>query len=253
MSTSIILKTIIYRETKRFLNVYNQTLIAPAINALLFFTIFTVIFSQRQSIVLNYEIFVASGLIVMSMMQNAYANTQSTMTTAKVLGFAVDTIIPPIPKIILLIGFISGGLIRGLLVGTIILILFAFLAKFHIQHPFILIFYSIFACTLFSLLGVIVGSISKNFDSSVSYNTYLITPITMLSCTFYSIKMLPEFWQKVTLFNPIFYIVDSFRFAIIGTSNSPFNVVTQMIFLISWILILGLIAYHLLKTKYHEM
>lgn len=249
----IILKTLIYREIKRFLNVYNQTLIAPSINALLFFSIFTVIFAKRQTFIINYEVFVASGLIIMSTMQNAYANSQSTMTTAKILGFSVDTIIPPIPTSTLLIGFVTGGVVRGLLVGSIITIIFSFLTNLTLHHPFILLTYAVLASVLFSLLGVIVGAISKNFDSSVSYNTYLITPITMLSCTFYSIKMLPEFWQKVTLFNPIFYIVDSFRFGILGIAESPFNIFIQMIFLIIWIAILALIAYHFLKTKYHEM
>ena len=118
-------KTLIYREVKRFLNVYNQTLIAPVVNSLLYFVIFTVIFSGRFNDV-NYQSFIASGIIIMAMLQNSYANTQSTITTAKVLGFVVDFIIPPISIKTLLFAILIAGIARGLIVGFISFITLSF-------------------------------------------------------------------------------------------------------------------------------
>ena len=130
---SVVLKTLIYREIKRFLNVYNQTIIAPIINSFLFFTIFTVVFSRSTGFQVDYKSFIASGIIMMAMLQNSYTNTQSTITTAKVLGFAIDVIIPPIPTRVLVFAFLIGGVARGLLVGLLSFTVLYFFANFSLH------------------------------------------------------------------------------------------------------------------------
>jgi ABC-2 type transport system permease protein len=196
--------------------------------------------------------FVVSGIVIMSVLQNSYSNTQSTMTTAKVLGFAIDTTLPPISSLTLLLAFLTGGVIRGLSIAIISMMVFSFFVDFTFHYLFIIFLYLLLASTLFSLLGVVVGSLSKNFDSATSYNTYLILPITFLSGTFYSVKMLSPFWQKVILFNPVFYIIDGFRFGFLGVMESHFGVLIPIFGLICCILITGFMAYNCLKNHYQS-
>lgn len=245
-------KALVFREVKRFLNVYNQTIIAPIINAFLYFTIFTVIFAHKENVNFDYKLFAVSGIIMMSVLQNAYSNTQSTMTTAKVLGFAVDTTLPPISNLTLLLAFLTGGVLRGLSVAIISMITFAFFVKMSFHSVLIIVIYLILASILFALFGIVVGSVSKNFDSAISYNTYFIMPITFLSGTFYSIKMLSPLWQKIILFNPVFYIIDGFRFGFLGITESHFGVIMPIFGLIICILIVGLIAFNCLKNQYNS-
>jgi ABC-2 type transport system permease protein len=245
-------KTLVFREVKRFLNVYNQTLIAPIVSSFLYFTIFTVIFASKQSISFDYKVFIASGITIMSILQNAYANTQSTMTTAKVLGFSIDTAIAPISNLTLTLAFLTGGLIRGLSIGVISIVVFAFFVDFPFYNPVIALLYAILATILFSLIGIIVGSLAKSFDSSASFNTYVILPLTLLSGTFYSVKMLPPFWQNIIAFNPIFYVIDGFRFGILGFSESSFNPLFPIIILASWVIGLSFVAYFMVKKYYYE-
>jgi ABC-2 type transport system permease protein len=245
-------KALVFREVKRFLNVYNQTLIAPIISAFLYFTIFTVIFAHKDTANFDYKLFVVSGIVMMSVLQNAYSNTQSTMTTAKVLGFSVDMTLPPISSFTLLLAFLTGGILRGLSIGVISLITFSFFVKMTFHSVFVIILYLILASALFALFGIIVGAISKNFDSAISYNTYFIMPITFLSGTFYSVKMLSPFWQKVILFNPVFYIIDGFRFGFLGVTESRFGAILPIFGLIFCILLIGFIAHYFLENKYRN-
>ena len=250
---SIPFQSLVKKEVKRFLNVYNQTIIAPIVNALLLFAIFTVVFKGRASSGINYTTFIASGIIAMSILQNAYLNTQGSLTTSKVLGFAIDVIIPPISPLTFMFAILTGGLIRGLLIGTIAIFCFSFFTEIPFFSPIFILLYAIFGCILFSLVGIIVGSLATNFDTATSYNTYIINPLTLLSCTFYSINMLPAFWQKVILFNPVFYLIDGFRYGIMGFSESPFNHVSPLFILLIWILGLMLISYFTIKQKYYEI
>lgn len=249
-------KTLLWREVKRFLKVYNQTIIAPIINSILYFSVFTIVFTKKGVSIeqaLNYKAFVASGIIVMAMLQQAFANTQSSITTAKVLGFVIDFIIPPLSKRTLLLAILLAGVIRGLLLGVLSFIVFGMFINFDINNIFLLIFYSVFSCALFALIGIIVGCLSKSFDSAVSYNTYFINPLTFLSGTFYSIAALPSFWQKMILLNPVFYIIDGIRYSIIGVSESPLpNHFIPIIILMIWTIVLSLISYYILKEKYHD-
>ena len=250
---SVVLKTLIYREIKRFLNVYNQTIVAPIINSFLFFTIFTVVFSRSTGFAVDYKSFIASGVIMMAMLQNSYTNTQSTITTAKVLGFAIDVIIPPIPTQVLVFAFLIGGITRGLLVGLLSFTVLYFFANFMLHNLLLLILYSILACSVFSLIGVIFGALSKNFDSATSFNTYFINPITLLSGTFYSITFLSPFWQKVILFNPVFYLIDGFRYALTGVTEAPFSPIFPLMFCVLTVVILFFVACIAVKEKYLDV
>ena len=247
---NIAFKTLLYREVKRFLNVYNQTIIAPIINCVLYFVIFSVIFKKDG---LHQQVFIASGIIMMSVLQNAYANTQSTITTAKVLGFLVDFIIPPISIKNLLFAIFFSGIIRGLIVAILGFITLSIFVNFHFYNIFLMFCYIFFAAGIFSFLGIIVGSVSKNFDSAMSYNTYIIMPVTFLSGTFYSVKMLSAFWQKVIAFNPVFYIIDGFRYSIIGTKEAEISSFATLSILSIVLILMGLIAYCFMKKKYHEI
>jgi ABC-2 type transport system permease protein len=252
---SVQFKTLVSRETKRFINVYNQTLIAPTVNSVLLFSIFTLVFAGHSNFNMGFEYkaFVASGLIMMAVLQNAFSNTQSTLTSAKVIGFSIDTILPPISPQTLMGGMLVGGAIRGILVGILSLAIFLCFTSFAFSYPFIAIAYVVLGSVLFALMGVAVGASTKSFDSSMSYNTYLIMPITMLSGTFYSIKMLPSVWQKFIIFNPVFYIMDGFRYGMLGITDSPFSNLTSFLIVFGWILIVAAVAYFFLKRKHYEL
>ncbi len=245
-------KTLVNREIKRFLNVYNQTLIAPIINSILYFAIFSVIFANRLDLSFNYKVFIIAGIVMMSVLQNSYANSQASMTTAKVLGFAVDFNLAPISSLTLTLAFLTGGVLRSFAISTISIFVFSLFTPLHF-HSLLLIFsYLLIASCIFSLIGIIVGAVAKNFDSGASYNTYLIMPLTFLSGSFYSVKMLTPLWQKVILFNPVFYIIDGFRSGFLGMQDSPFNLYFQLLPLTLFVALLFFFAHILVRKHYFE-
>lgn len=214
--------TLYKKETMRFLNVSTQTLLAPAITTMLFYIIFTVALGRRviEINTVDFAQFLAPGLICMSILQNAFANTSSSLLISKVQGNIVDILMPPLSEIELTIAFALGGITRGILVGLIVAITIYSFVPFYVENLVYLIYFSFSSALLLSLLGIICGVWSQKFDHMAGITNFVITPLTFLSGTFYSINSLPKFWQILAFLNPFFYIIDGFRYSILGINDS---------------------------------
>lgn len=249
--------TLYLREVLRFLKVYNQTLIAPLINSLLFLAIFSLALRGRLADIQGVPLqqFIIPGLIMMTVLQNAFANTSSTLTFGKVLGIIIDVLIPPLSPREITIAMSLGGASRGILSGIVVVITiyiigtFAFPGlAFEIQHWGLLVFYLFFASLTLSLIGMVAGIFSDSFDQMSAITSYVITPLSFLSGTFYSIKNLPEFWQQVNYFNPFFYMIDGFRYSFTGHNDA--SIETGMAYIIGLNIVLFIAVYLMLKKGY---
>ena len=223
--------TLYKREVGRFLKVWMQTLFAPVITTLLFMTVFKLAFGNRGELTgdfsgLDYNSFLAPGLVVMSMLQNAFQNTSSSLTIAKVQGSQVDFLMPPLSPLELTLGFIFGGVTRGLMVGIIgaVAIHFSGLASLSITNLWPVIWFSMMATIFLAALGAVGGIWAEKFDHLAAVTNFVIVPLTFLSGTFYDIKVLVEPFQSAAHFDPIFYLIDGFRAGFIGVSNSDLMV-----------------------------
>jgi ABC-2 type transport system permease protein len=211
-------KTIVIKEMVRVLRIWTQTIVPPAITMTLYFIIFgKMIGSQLQPIDgLTYMQFIAPGLIMMPVISAAYINTAGTFFMAKFQKSIEEVLVSPTPNYIVILGFISGGIFRALLISVIVSIISLFFTHLRIHYYFITFAIIFLAATLFSLAGMLNAIFANKFDDISFVPNFVLTPLTYLGGVFYSIKLLPSFWQHVSLFNPILHIVDAFRFGILG-------------------------------------
>ena len=214
--------TLYSKEVRRFLNVFAQTVLAPAITTLLFYIIFTISVdrSYLSTESFTFSQFLAPGLVCMSIMQNAFANTSSSILISKVQGNIVDVLMPPLSEYELTLSYSLGGVTRGLLVGLSVSIVIYLIVPIQITNLFIIIYFALFSSLLLSLLGILCGIWAKKFDHMASVTNFIILPLTFLSGTFYSIERLPEDWRFFAYLNPFFYIIDGFRYGFVGVSDS---------------------------------
>lgn len=198
--------TLLKKEVWRFLKVYHQTLFSPVVNIMLFFAVFCLSMGTHVPMVgdVPFPVFVSGGLVMMAAMQNAFANSSSSMVMGKVMGHFIDYLIPPLGAFELLFAFTMGAILRGLAVGLVAFITISFFVKITIFSFGLMFFYALFACAFLALLGVLCGIISETFDHMSAITSYIVTPLTFLSGTFYSTNALPEFWRNVAHFNPSF-------------------------------------------------
>ena len=224
-------KTLYFKEVKRFMNVATQTLLAPAITTLLFYGIFAIALGRGSFMVDVYSFseFLAPGLICMSMLQNSFANTSSSILISKVQGNIVDILMPPLSESELTLAYALGGATRGLIVGIVVAITVYLIVPLNIHSIFHILYFSILSSLLLSLLGIFCGVWSQKFDHMAALTNFVITPLTFLSGTFYSINKLPEVWQVFAQFNPFFYMIDGFRFGFLGIKDG--NIFIGMIIL----------------------
>ena len=244
------LRTLIYKETSRFINVYTQTLIAPLITLFLFLVIFVLSLGGegREIMGVPYTSFLAPGLLMMTMIQNAFSNSSSSIIISKIQGNIVDVLMPPLSSGEILAGYVLGSLFRGLLIGALgICALFLIL---HIQiHSFWMVLtYAVLGNIMLGTLGVIGGLWSEKFDHIAAVTNFIVTPMTFLSGTFYSYDSLPELWQKVALFNPFFYAIDGFRAGFIGVAEADIH--TGIILLTCLNAALVALAWQMLNSGY---
>jgi len=219
--------TLYKREVGRFLKVWMQTLLAPVVSTLLFMTVFKLAFGNRGELSgdfngLNYNDFLAPGLIVMAMLQNAFQNSSSSLTIAKVQGSQVDFLMPPLSSVELATGFIFGAVTRGLMVGAIsaIGIHFSGLASLSVDHLFPVIWFGLMATISLAAIGAMGGIWADKFDHLAAVSNFVIVPLTFLSGTFYDINVLVEPFITLAHFDPIFYLIDGFRYGFLGAANS---------------------------------
>lgn len=219
--------TLYKREVGRFLKVWMQTLLAPVVSTLLFMTVFKLAFGNRGELTgdfngLDYNDFLAPGLIVMAMLQNAFQNSSSSLTIAKVQGSQVDFLMPPLSPVELATGFIFGAVTRGLMVGAIsaIGIHFSGLASLSVEHLFPVIWFGLMATISLSAIGAMGGIWADKFDHLAAVSNFVIVPLAFLSGTFYDINVLVEPFIALAHFDPIFYLIDGFRYGFLDAANS---------------------------------
>lgn len=244
------LYTLIRREVERFLNVYTQTIIAPMVTTLMFFSVFALAFGGLARTIngVSFMEFIAPGLVMMAMVQNAFANTSSSLVISKVQGNIVDVLMPPLSAMEIFVGYAAGSVFRGMIVGictTVLLSLFVDLWP----HSFIAVLgYAVLGNLMLGSLGLAAGIWSEKFDHIAAVTNFIVTPMTFLSGTFYSVGMLPPFWQKLTLFNPFFYMIDGFRYGFIGHADS--NIAVGVLLLVVCNVFLAVLSYRMIKTGY---
>jgi ABC-2 type transport system permease protein len=213
--------TMMRREFVRIIRIWSQTLLPPVVTTSLYFIVFgTFIGSQLQPIHgYSYIQFIVPGLIMMSVITSSYMNTVSTFYFAKWMRNLDEILVSPTPDWVVIAGFVSGGILRGLLVGILVLIVSLFFTHLVIANIFVLIAAFILTSVLFSFAGLINGIYAKGFDGVSIVPTFVLTPLTYLGGIFYSISQFPPFWQKVSLANPILYMVNAFRYGFLGVSD----------------------------------
>ncbi len=218
--------TLYVKEVRRFLNVFTQTLLAPLVTTLLFLAIFTLALggAGRQVGGVDYAVFLAPGLMMMAILQNAFANTSSSLVISKVQGNIVDLLMPPLSAAELALGIAGGGVTRGLLVGATVGLGMWVFVPLQLHDPLFIAYHALMASTMLALLGMIGGIWAEKFDQIAAVTNFVITPLSFLSGTFYSIERLPESWQFVAHFNPFFYMIDGFRYGFIGHADGSLAV-----------------------------
>jgi ABC-2 type transport system permease protein len=214
----IALQTIVTKEVRRFTRIWVQTLLPPAITMSLYFVIFGNIVGSRvgQMGGFDYMQYIVPGLIMMAVITNSYSNVVSSFYSAKFQRSIEELMVSPVPPQIILSGYVIGGMVRGLLVGLIVTVLSLFFTQLHIHHVGIIIYSVLLTSILFSLGGFINAVFAKSFDDISIVPTFVLTPLTYLGGVFYSIDNLSPFFQTVSLFNPIVYMVNTFRYGILG-------------------------------------
>ena len=217
------IKTLYLRETKRFMKVYIQTIIAQVITTLIFLTIFSLAIGRARGEIngIPFTQFLAPGLIMMAILQNAFANATSSIMGAKMQGNIVDTLMPPLTAHELVLAYASGGATRGFLVGIAVTVSMVPFTPLTLTNLLLIFFYAISAAYMMSILGIISGIWAEKNEQMALITGLIVTPLSFLSGTFYSIERLPQFLQTLSMFNPFFYAIDGLRAGFIGYSDGP--------------------------------
>lgn len=244
------LRTLTSKEIRRFLKVYLQTIVAPVVTTLMFLAVFVLALGGRAADVAGvpFAEFLAPGLIMMAMTQNAFANTSSSLIIAKVQGNIVDVLMPPLSALELTVAFALGGLVRGLVVGVTVALCMALLVPMHLHQPLLLIYHGVMASLMLSLLGMLAGVWADKFDHMAAVTNFVVTPLSFLSGTFYSIDRLPPGFHAAVLANPFFYMIDGFRAGFIGHADGSLAVGAVVVGLTN--LGLAAVAYWMFRTGY---
>lgn len=241
--------TLYKRETWRFLKVWNQTLVAPVITTLIFLAVLTLAMGSNSARTIHdlpFVRFIAPGLIMMAMVQNAFANTSSSFMIAKLQGVIIDWLTPPMSASELLAGFAAGGITRGLMVGVTVGIAMAIFTPISVASWPVAIGFAVLSTTMLALLGVIAGIFGNTPDQVSAITNFIVTPLSFLSGTFYSIHDLPPLFRDISHANPFFYMIDGFRYAFTGTSDA--SPTTGALVLIGTNLVLIAIAHRMFAT-----
>ncbi len=213
--------TLYVKEVRRFWKVLVQTVVAPVITTLLYLAIFALSVGRLRPAVhgVPFIEFLAPGLIMMAMIQNAFANTSSSILISKVQGNIVDLLMPPLSPGELNFGIATAGVTRGILVGLVTAAGMSPFVSLHVEHVWAVLFYAVGASLMLSLLGMIGGIWSEKFDHLQAVTNFIVLPLTFLSGTFYSVEQLPAFAHTITHWNPVFYLIDGFRYGFTGQSD----------------------------------
>jgi ABC-2 type transport system permease protein len=248
-------RTLFYKELLRFWKVSFQTILAPVVTGLLYLLIFSHVLEENVRVFegrVNYTSFLIPGLVMMSVLQNAFANSSSSIIQSKITGNLIFVLLPPLTPLDLFLAYGLAAVVRGLAVGlgvfavTLWFSPAGFLAS--LANPFWMLAFAFLGSAILGVLGIIAGIWSEKFDQLAAFQNFVILPLTFLSGVFYSIHSLPAFWQRVSHFNPFFYMIDGFRYGFFGLSDVP-PIVSLAVVGSSWLLLSAFTLY-LLHTGY---
>ncbi|HKZ72539.1 MAG TPA: ABC transporter permease [Steroidobacteraceae bacterium] len=240
-------KTIVIREYGRIIRIWGQTIVPSAVTATLYFVIFGSLIGRRvgQMGGFDYMQYIAPGLIMMSVITNSYANVVSSFFGAKFGKHVEEMLVSPLPNWIIVSGYVVGGLVRGLLVGLVVTIVSLFFTKLAVHHFFVITAAAVLTAIVFSLGGFINAVFAKNFDQVNWIPTFILTPLTYFGGVFYSVSLLPEWAQKLSLANPILHMVNAFRYGFLGVSDV--SLATAFGIMIAAAIVLFGVALHLMN------
>ncbi len=212
--------TLFYKELLRFWKVAFQTVAAPVLTALLYLLIFGHVLDDHVQVHgVRYTSFLIPGLVMMQVLQNAFANSSSSLIQAKITGSIIFVLLPPIPYGAFFAAYVLASLARGLMVGVGVLAATVWVVEFNIVAPLWVLAFAVLGGAILGALGMLAGLWAEKFDQLAAFQNFLIMPLTMLSGVFYSIHSLPVFWQRVSHYNPVFYMIDGFRYGFFGVSD----------------------------------
>jgi ABC-2 type transport system permease protein len=217
-------QTLLYKELLRFWKVSFQTIAAPVLTALLYLLIFSHVLESRVAVFdgrVNYTAFLVPGLVMMSILQNAFANSSSSLIQSKITGNLIFVLLPPLSPLEMFGAYVLGAMVRGLAVGLGVLVVTIWFAPgvVAVSHPLWVLAFALLGSAILGILGLIAGIWADKFDQLAAFQNFIIVPLTFLSGVFYSIRSLPPFWQAVSHFNPFFYMIDGFRYGFFGLSD----------------------------------
>ena len=243
----IALQTIVAKEIRRFLRIWVQTILPSAITMSLYFLIMGKFIGSQLNDIDGYSYieFIAPGLIMMGIITNSYANSVSSFYSSKFQRNVEEMLVSPMPNHIIVLGYMLGGIARGLLVGITVTVVALFFTQLKIHSLGIVCITAVLTSALFSIAGLINGIFAKSFDDISIIPTFILTPLTYLGGVFFSVQMLPGFWQKVSLANPILYMVNSFRMGMLGISDV--NLVTSLLIIVGFTLTLFTVCLYVLN------
>lgn len=246
MNNRIALWTIITKEVRRFTRIWPQTLLPPAITTALYFLIFGTLIGKRIGEVngVSYMDYIVPGVILMSVISHSYANVVSSFYSTKFQKHIEELLVSPMPNWVILAGYVCGGIARGVLVGLVVTLISMFFSKIVIHNIWIALSIYFLTATLFSLAGFINAVFADSFDDISIIPNFILTPLSYLGGVFYSVAMLPEIWQKISLANPILYMVNAFRYGFIGITD--INLLTAFGMTLGFVLFLTLFSLILL-------
>jgi ABC-2 type transport system permease protein len=247
---SIGFRTLLYKETLRFWKVATQTVAAPVMTAMLYLLIFGHVLEGRVQVYpgVSYTAFLIPGLVMMSVLQNAFANASSSLIQSKITGNLVFVLLAPLSHWEILSAYVLAAVVRGLAVGAGVFLVTAWFADLHFAHPLWIALFAVMGAAILGTMGVIAGIWAEKFDQLAAFQNFLIMPATFLSGVFYSIHSLPGFWQTVSHFNPFFYMIDGFRHGFYGQSDiSPW---TSLAIVSVFFVVLATSAVNLLARGY---
>lgn len=238
--------TLLEKEFLRFWKVAFQTVAAPVLTALLYLLIFGQVLDDHVQVHgVLYTSFLIPGLMMMQVLQNAFANSSSSLIQAKITGSIVFVLLPPIPYSAFFAAYVLAAVLRGLMVGVGVLLATVWFVELRVAEPWWILVFSMTGGALFGALGMIAGIWSEKFDQLAAFQNFLIMPLTMLSGVFYSIHSLPPFWQQLSHYNPVFYMIDGFRHGFFGVSDVPPE--NSLLVVVACFVVVSLMTLHLLK------
>ena len=243
-------RTLFYKEVLRFWKVATQTITAPVVTAMLYLLIFGHVLEAHVHVYpeVRYTAFLIPGLVMMSVLQNAFANSSSSLIQSKITGNLVFVLLPPLSHWELFSAYVLAAVVRGLAVGAGVFIVTAWFAKMSFVAPWWIAVFALLGAAILGTMGLIAGIWAEKFDQLAAFQNFLIMPATFLSGVFYSIHSLPPFWQGISRFNPFFYMIDGFRYGFFGQSDV--NPVTSFSIVTVFFLLLAGLAIRLLKSGY---